>query len=763
MNLALLAYLRDFADHCRTDVYAVKTETAYRPVAEKIIPLVIERHVSGNAPIGVYPVMGDRVRLASFDLDDHDGDIGWPRMAEIARTLITGAGRIGLQAHPWRSGGGAGIHLHFLFETEQKARDIRYALRAILAEAGLSDGTGGVAAGAVEVFPRQDSVAPGALGNLIALPAARQSLPLREESLDPYSVEELDVPALTMRISRAVEAAPTDERRHGSGPSLDTDPEEARASLRSVPSDDWDAWVRVGLALKHSLGEDGYEVFREWSAKSAKFDERDCRRRWDGMRPNGDVGLGTIFHLGREHGWNGPADAFVREMNGRFGILTYGSTTLIIPKNGDRRPEDDFIGLSKPTFLDRMVPETIVRASEGGGIERLSKGKTWLAHPKATHYHRLDFDPSLPPGHNGLTWNLWTGFAVEPAPGDWSLLRNHIRENIARGDEDKANWLINWMALGVQHPAELIGTAPVLIGFPGTGKGVLAHAYGRLWGPHYLAVTHAEHVSGRFTGHFAGRRFVFIDEGTFGGNRREAGNLKTRVTEPTIILERKGVDAIRMTNRMIFMLASNEPSVVPADKGDRRWMVFDVGDERREDHAYFAAIHQQLAAGGYEGMLHDLLRRDIGGGPNPRRIIRNEALFEQVLLAQGPEVRYLHHLLENGRLPQNWVVGASSTTIKALLIDMRREHPEAGYFNDMRLGRFLNRVFPELKTVQGGTYHSYASDGPTVKERSTRYDFPSLPRARKAFEQYLRMPVPWGEVTEWQLDPRDEYDENYPV
>src|SRR5262245_19880970 len=97
--------------------------------------------------------------------------------------------------------------------------------------------------------------------------------------------------------------------------------------------------------------------------------------------------------------------------------------------------------------------------------------------------------------------------------------QDHILNNICAGHQELSDWLLNWMALGVQKPGDPIGTAPVLHGLPGTGKGFLAHAYGRLWGRHYTTVTHQSHVSGRFNAHLFGKRFVFIDEGTFDGGR----------------------------------------------------------------------------------------------------------------------------------------------------------------------------------------------------------------------------------------------------
>lgn len=159
---------------------------------------------------------------------------------------------------------------------------------------------------------------------------------------------------------------------------------------------------------------------------------------------------------------------------------------------------------------------------------------------------------------------------------------------------------------------------------PGTGKGFLANAYGHLWGPHYTTVTHREHVAGRFNNHLFAQRFVFIDEGVFGGNKKDVGILKTRVTENYVMFEAKGVDPIKVRNRMIFMIASNEEYVIPADIADRRWQMFDVGSKHREDREYFKAISDQLRAGGYQAFMHHLLERDIEAGrlPNPIKLGR---------------------------------------------------------------------------------------------------------------------------------------------
>lgn len=95
-----------------------------------------------------------------------------------------------------------------------------------------------------------------------------------------------------------------------------------------------------------------------------------------------------------------------------------------------------------------------------------------------------------------------------------------------------------------------------------------------------MAITKDEHVRGRFDSHLLGRRFVQVDEARFGGDRKNAGVIKTMVKEPFIMIEQKGIDPMMMENHMVFMVSSNESSVVPADIGDRRWQVFEVANNK---------------------------------------------------------------------------------------------------------------------------------------------------------------------------------------
>ncbi len=304
------------------------------------------------------------------------------------------------------------------------------------------------------------------------------------------------------------------------------------------------------------------------------------------------------------------------------------------------------------------------------------------------------------------------------------------------------------MARVVQVPDEPIGTAPVLRGLPGTGKGFFAGTYGRIWRPHFVTITSPEHVLGHFNAYMMGRRVIFIDEGTFGGDRRKVGILKTRLTEHVIMVEQKGVDPIQMPNRAAFIVASNEESVVPADLNDRRWMMIDVASSRRQDRAYFAGLAQQMESGGYAAMLFDLLRWDLSQGPDPRETLPNRALFDQFLPTAEPALRYLFHLLERGVLPGSSDSEAARTSIAELVEDMRQREGAWGAVDSA----MAKRVHQILKPVREGQTGHFTDRGGRSR-RTTVYRFPPLVEARRRYRHYVGMDIE-GPIhpDEWQPD-----------
>ncbi|WP_075220698.1 bifunctional DNA primase/polymerase [Acuticoccus yangtzensis] len=83
------------------------------------------------------------------------------------------------------------------------------------------------------------------------------------------------------------------------------------AALAYVPNADlaYDDWIRVGLALKGALGDDGAALFAAWSVQSGKDQPEFTTKTWAGLRPE-RIGAGTIYRLALDAGWK-PEPALV--------------------------------------------------------------------------------------------------------------------------------------------------------------------------------------------------------------------------------------------------------------------------------------------------------------------------------------------------------------------------------------------------------------------------------------------------------------------
>ena len=153
------------------------------------------------------------------------------------------------------------------------------------------------------------------------LEVSEESVPITASQLRAV-VDELKPSAPTPAVSkntrgRTSSSVSKDRAQHGS---LDKyAPEEQHeiltAALAHIAPDDYDIWLRVGMALHHWGGEGAYELWEQWSrgtedAPCESFEEGACEAKWDsfGSRDNGDaVTVGSIIQMAKDAGWDAKA------------------------------------------------------------------------------------------------------------------------------------------------------------------------------------------------------------------------------------------------------------------------------------------------------------------------------------------------------------------------------------------------------------------------------------------------------------------------
>ena len=317
MSGDLLAALEPLTSRVRTDVTATRNEAGQMIwTREALTESRLRQHLNGGRPRGCCPIKAGEstTRVALFDLDSHKGATSWADMVLVADDLIQFAMPLGIELVPFRSSGGRGIHLFAVWDEPQDAYSVRVHMRRVLGLAGngYKDGAKGVAAGEIEIFPKQDSVPLDGFGNQFILPLSRESAPLDDltGSLEVMPREY----ALQLGWTSSAPVPVVERPERGVVVYEGADLAELRSALAAIPNDGegmgYDEWRDIISGVHHATGgsDEGYQLAYEFSARSDKFEEDELRVKvweWlDGKGPSANPITGaSVLFAAREAGW----------------------------------------------------------------------------------------------------------------------------------------------------------------------------------------------------------------------------------------------------------------------------------------------------------------------------------------------------------------------------------------------------------------------------------------------------------------------------
>jgi hypothetical protein len=426
----------------------------------------------------------------------------------------------------------------------------------------------------------------------------------------------------------------------------------------------------------------------------------------------------------------------IAELNEKHALILLGDKSMVLKESvsADGRPAFEF--LSKTAFNTWYQNRTVVVNDK-----RRTLGELWLNHPERRQYEGIVF---LPSRDDPRFYNLWRGFAVAPRPGDWSLFRKHLRDNVCGGDAALLNWVIGWFAAIVQHPEKKVGTSLVIRGKEGTGKTKVGEVFGSLFGPHYVAVSDPRYVTGRFNSHLASCLLLHAEEAFWAGDHAAEGRLKDLITGEVQLIEYKGKEPITVSNLVRLFVTGNPEWVVPVSLEGRRFAVIEIGDGQIRNGDYFAAIDDQMNDGGREALLHDLMNFDLST-VKLRIVPKTAALLDQKIASLTTEQSWWLDVLQEGKLPRG--AGLANGCAKEMLFDRYIDHANRRGIRrrsiQTQIGMFLNRMAPGLRS-RTGAYRGYGSD-----MTGSIYEFPALCDCRTTFEKLIGEKVDWKGPGEW--------------
>lgn len=431
------------------------------------------------------------------------------------------------------------------------------------------------------------------------------------------------------------------------------------------------------------------------------------------------------------------SDQYLALMNHKHAVTREGGKVVVAEFVGEHQIE-----YSTPREIEQFYRN--IRIPMGDGASK-PLGHWWLDHEKRRQYEAIVFEPAMNGAQDGQkdtlptnphVYNRWQGLAVKPKAGsDWSLYYDNLLNNMCGGNLAHCNYVLDWMAHGVQHPEEKPGVAIVFRSDErGTGKSTVCRYYTELFGAHGLEVSSTDHLTGRFNGHLETLIVLVVNEAIWAGDHSAESVLKALITEPNITLENKHRAVQQRPSYLRVMMTANSSWVVPAGWSERRFLVLEATDRMLGNAKYWSQLTRQMKHGGSAGLLHDLLNRNIADF-NPRAVPVTEALIDQKIQSMDDATRWVFNCLARGKWSaahDNWKWDIDRNELYELYIS---EAPKSGSRKtravQTELGRLIGKVFPG------------SNEGPRIRlagERVRTYSFRDLETSRRQFAKYMQAP-----------------------
>jgi hypothetical protein len=300
-----------------------------------LTPSIIRRHFVGRYVadlIGVHSTVRDEKGCWSImlvcDIDRHEESVDPAITLKTALTWYERAHKYGLNPLLIDSNGVGGYHLFVIFDDEIET-PLVYQLGQWLfhdwKDLGLSEKP--------ETFPKQSEIDPGRWGNWIRLPGRHHTRDHWSKVWDGHQwLEGIDAIEWLLQAKRnptntipddvyqLVLSATTGNNgpKKTSGTLLpEKKVEVTRLALKHISNNDlhYDDWFKVGMCLAQ-LGEDGRQLFHEWSATSKKYDQQTTDQKFDSFKPASELekgkglSLGSLFKMAKDGGFKFPPGVF---------------------------------------------------------------------------------------------------------------------------------------------------------------------------------------------------------------------------------------------------------------------------------------------------------------------------------------------------------------------------------------------------------------------------------------------------------------------
>jgi hypothetical protein len=418
-------------------------------------------------------------------------------------------------------------------------------------------------------------------------------------------------------------------------------------------------WRDVARGVFDALGENGWELFHDWSAKGKERYESptSCRERWKHYSTLTKIKVGTLFHMAdkADPKWRDALRAAQVAKNIEIGEEVDESVLPTILTLEEMNKRLVWIG-SASAIVDsvtlmarkRDVAHTEYAASlhvfvdDKGKEKKVQALPLWLKSDNRTSVDVLAWVPGAaqicaPPEGEGRAMNTWRGLRPMNFPRDWKQRINPFLDHTAflvPVDRERERFL-QWLAHIIQCPEVLPHTSYLMTTrTTGIGRNLLVGMVTRVLRGHVAnGVSLSKLLDGDFNGRLSKKLLATVDEvreGNSSSRYSRQEKLKSLITEEHRNINPKyGIPSVEK-NCCRWLMLSNHLDAIPFDNSDRRIAVIE-NPTVPQPPAYYERLYPMLNDLAFIGSIRKALEEwDISkfkpGEPAPMNEAKLKAL-----------------------------------------------------------------------------------------------------------------------------------------
>jgi hypothetical protein len=256
------------------------------------------------------------------------------------------------------------------------------------------------------------------------------------------------------------------------------------------------------------------------------------------------------------------------------------------------RDDEDGVLFIKHSNVDSLYSN--VKTTPHKGLINPSWFYNWEKDKTMRTFYTFNYypNPSLCPSN---CYNIWKPFPILKTNLNMDVDTSKIYAFINTLLGECAEYVLNWFAHIVQKPERKTEVCILLYGAQGCGKSTIGeYILRKIIGLDKMIITSkADKMFGRFV-NSQGKLLAVLNECSGKDTFNICDILKDAITMTTTEQEKKGVDAVSVTDYTNFIFTTNNINSVKIEEGDRRFMPIEINNVLKNNVSYFKELYADL-------------------------------------------------------------------------------------------------------------------------------------------------------------------------